>query len=349
MLEARNYQERIHKKSLEYISQRICSKSNKTATLLLESPTGSGKTVMGQRLAKEYACDYEIVWMAHRTELRKQAEKTNEKFFGIECFNTISMFDKTPERFSGKKVLLVIDECQHSPANSALNIVNSIQPRIIIGLTATPYRTDRAKLLFEKVIKDAGIRQLIREGYLAPFDHWMANFEWTPQNVAEMYMKGNWGPSVSYFHRISDAEEMTKILEKNGFKAATITGTSTREEILDAFDKGEINHLSNCEVLTEGFDAPKLKSVFIRPGSRGPTIQMAGRVLRKHESTPITNIVQNIDTKFAFTKHANAHKQLVQTEGKWQSIDKKDIEPIVRQVKIAKSQIRSSLPNLLRQ
>ena len=48
--EKRDYQERIHEKALEYLNQ---ANSAIVKTLLIESPTGSGKTVMGLRLAKE--------------------------------------------------------------------------------------------------------------------------------------------------------------------------------------------------------------------------------------------------------------------------------------------------------
>ena len=42
----------------------------------------------------------------------------------------------------------------------------------------------------------------------------------------------------------------------------------------------------NCVVLIEGFDCPELRTVFCRPSCKGVTIQMCGRVLRKHPNPP---------------------------------------------------------------
>ena len=46
---------------------------------------------------------------------------------------------------------------------------NAIKPKVVIGLSATPFRTDRMRLPFSKIIKDAGIRALIDGGWLAQF------------------------------------------------------------------------------------------------------------------------------------------------------------------------------------
>jgi superfamily II DNA or RNA helicase len=50
--------------------------------------------------------------------------------------------------------------------------------------------------------------------------------------------------------------------------------------------------LANCMVLTEGFDEPTLQTVWVRRSGRGPTIQMAGRALRKCPGMAAKQIVQ---------------------------------------------------------
>lgn len=360
-IEKRPYQERIFDKALNYLKDFYKRKESgevkpdASATLLIESPTGSGKTIMAQALLKALSIGflndkkYHTLWIAHRRELLRQANKTNSDIFNIDNFDTMSMFDRHSDRFRNQKQILLIDEAQHDPAASSASIHSAVQPEIIIGLTATPYRVDRAKLCFEKVIKDAGIHQLIREGWLSPYHQHMMEGKWTPANVARIFMQkpDEWGPSVSYFLRIEDAIEMADRLKAEGIKAEAIIGSSDRDDILEAFHAGEIQHLSNCMVLTEGFDAPKLKTAFVRASCKGPTVQMAGRAFRKHPSKQFVNIVQNEFTKYPFTRHAHAEMQYVEEGGRWKHIGVKDIEPIISRNRIKRVQVKIELPEYL--
>lgn len=350
-LETRDYQLRIFNKTIDHLKEHNRKKKSgevkkdSPATVMIQSPTGSGKTIMGQAVLKALSegiidgIKYNSLWMAHRRELLNQANKTNESVFEIPDFQTISMFDKNAERFFGEYKVIVIDEAQHDASTSAATIHNKIKPDIIIGLTATPYRTDKAQLCFQKVIQDAGIRQLIREGWLAPFKYMIMDGAWTPENVARVYMQqpDEWGPSVSYFLTVDEAKEMARLLQKRGIRAEAILGNTPRDEILEAFERGEIQHLTNCMVLTEGFDAPQLKTAFVRPSSKGPTVQMAGRAFRKHPSTPFVNIVQNHETRYAFTKHAEAIEQWLEyPDGGWRALDDKTLLPVVKQMILRK-------------
>lgn len=87
------------------------------------------------------------------------------------------------------------------------------------------------------------------------------------------------GPSVR------DAECMAFLLRQQGIAAAVISGTTrdvTRRQVINDFKAGEIRVLCNCEVLTTGFDAPRVTHVVIaRPTvSRVLYEQIVGRGLR---------------------------------------------------------------------
>lgn len=345
-LESRPYQDRIHDKGIEYFKK---SSNGLTKSLLIESPTGSGKTIMGIRLCKYFEEQgLKIGWVAHRRELLHQAEKSNKDFFGLNDIKFISLFNRKPEQFADRDVI-VIDECQHDASKSAQILHDSIRPSHIIGLTATPYRTDRAQLCFQKVIKDAGIHQLIREGFLAEFNQWITNNEWTPENVCKTYMERpeEWGKSVIYFLTRDDARECAKMLNAEGIPTGCITGDSPRESLLHAFETGELSVLTNVAVLTEGFDCPNLKTVFVRPSSRGPTVQMAGRVFRKHPDISSVNVVQSSNTKFPFTRHARPRERYVETNNGWRCISSKNLEKIFREQILKISQVKVELPKFL--
>ena len=139
------------------------------SSILVESPTGSGKTIMGLAIARwmQQKLGMRVGWTAMRRNLLAQAAAENGRGFGV-GLKLISMFDKHPPQVD----LLIVDEAQHDGALSMANMHSIIKPKKILGLSATPYRTDRFKLCFEQSIRDAGIHALIQDGYLSPYHHY---------------------------------------------------------------------------------------------------------------------------------------------------------------------------------
>jgi superfamily II DNA or RNA helicase len=198
---------------------------------------------------------------------------------------------------------------------------NVIQPKWILGLTATPFRTDRVKLCFDKVVKDAGIHQLIQDEYLSRYDHYTIP-KWDVPQLADFYCAEpeRWGKSIFFFHTLGECFALNQLLQSRGIISDVITGSSDRDAQLAAFRNGEIQVLVNCMVLTEGFDDPSLQTVWIRPSAKGPTIQMAGRALRKYESIPAKQIVQCNQTPHPFPKTAMCRQQYLWQSGEWRSL-----------------------------
>ena len=148
-VQARDYQQRIIQSAVKMFAGRYVSQTSQMAppasSVLIESPTGSGKTVMGLATAKliQRATGARVGWVAMRRNLLSQAQAENEKRrFGVNM-STISMFDKQPPQVD----LLVVDEAQHDAATSMANLHSIVRPKWTLGLSATPYRTDRIKLL----------------------------------------------------------------------------------------------------------------------------------------------------------------------------------------------------------
>src|SRR5262249_53445964 len=128
--------------------------------------------------------------------------------------------------------------------------------------------------------------------------------------------------------------------------------SSDREAQLAAFRDGRLDVLSNCMMLSEGFDCPELKTVFCRPSCKGVTVQMAGRVLRKHPALPFKQIVQCQKTPWPFlrTAAAAAAVQYTGVSGDWRSLQ---VNPFIDQVNgralQAVAQINIELPKFLTQ
>lgn len=321
-LEARPYQQRIIEKTVGLLSdglRRPDGQMRDVDAVLIESPTGSGKTVMGlwcaMKLQQKYG--YRVGWCAMRRNLLSQAaEENRRRGFGVDMV-TISMFDKHPPAVD----LLVVDEAQHDAAASMANLHGALKPKKIIGLTATPFRTDRLKLCFDQVVKDANIQSLIRAGYLSQYRHFTLP-AYTPASVAERFLaeQRRWGRTLIFFFRLEECRRCCALLTAAGIRAEVVTASSNRERQLARFEAGELDVLLSMAILTEGFDCPSLETVFCRPSSRGPTIQMAGRVLRKHPDLPVKQIVQCVNTRYPITRTATAAEQYLWSEDGWRSL-----------------------------
>lgn len=347
----RPYQMRIATKAIQAMLAQHADPfdefAGSSASVLIESPTGSGKTVMGLAIAQWMQKHYglSIGWVAMRRNLLKQAQEENiARGFDVKL-ELISMFDKDPPKVD----MLIVDEAQHDAAMSMANLHCTIRPEFILGLTATPFRGDRVKLCFDHVIRDAGIHQLIQDGYLSQYHHFTIP-EYTPGAVAEMYASDTerWGKTIVFFHRHDQCVDCQEQLSLRGIRSEIVTAKSDRDRQLADFLAGRIDVLINMNILTEGFDCPDLKTVFCRPSSKACTIQMCGRVFRRHADHPFKQVVQCQSTPHPILKTAAAGEQYVWSGDRWNSLKmNRHIEAISTRSRrlIAGTQVR--LPKLV--
>ena len=334
-IEPRDYQTRIVRQITDMFDGKHHTKDGALTpsirSIMVESPTGSGKTVIGMMAAKiiqeKSTVPLGICWVAMRRNLLAQASRENiEKGFNLRNIHFTSMFDKLAQetvkfKTSGHQILLVIDECHHDATSSMSHLYNIIQPNYVLGLSATPYRTDKMALCFEKVIKDAGIHQLISAGYLSKFDHYTID-SWEPKTVVERFIAEpkRWGKSVMFFKNLNQCYLAAQLLSSKGYLSEVVTGSSDTESQLKMFSAGKVQILINCMKLTEGFDCPSIKTVWVRDSGKGTTTQMAGRVFRIHKSTPIKQVVQGVNTAHPITKTASARMQYRWQQDRWISL-----------------------------
>jgi superfamily II DNA or RNA helicase len=312
-IEARDYQVRIVQRTLKAIADGH-------RNVLIESATGSGKTVIGHLIARELnrLHGWTVGWTAMRRHLVAQAAEENARRFGLGCVRYFSTFDSEPP--AGIDVLFD-DEAHHSASETSVTLYRRLAPKVTVGLSATPVRTDRMRLCFSKVVRDAGIRALIDGGWLAPFHHYTAESEWTPHGVARLYLSDplRWGRSVVFLRTVEECNGFARLLAAGGVRCEVVHGSSEQEAQLAAFRAGAVDVLANVAVLTEGFDACDLRTAFVRPASAGPTLQMAGRALRRHPEKAFAQVVQCTAADWPFTKAASAERKFVQERegGPW--------------------------------
>lgn len=100
---------------------------------------------------------------------------------------------------------------------------------------------------------------------------------------------------------VQHAKDMAAAFREEGIPAAAVTGetpTEERRELLQRFKRGEVQVLTNCMVLTEGFDEPSIEVIVMaRPTqSAGLYMQMLGRGTRLYsgkEHLAVFDLVDN--------------------------------------------------------
>lgn len=339
-LQQRDYQDRVVSKVIGFFDAG-------DSTVMIESPTGSGKTIMALRVLKHFEekHGFRANWVAIRRNLLRQVENANERFFGIRSLAPVSMFSKNPPQAD----ITVVDEAQHDAASSCIHVHEVSKSRFILGMSATPYRTDTLKLAFKRVVRDAGIHRLILEGWLCPYHHWSLE-EWTPASVAATYLRerDRWGKSVAFFHTTEQCREFASHLAQGGCHCEVVTATTDRYAQLDAFDAGEFDIVANVAILNEGFDCPDLQTVFVRDASKLPTVQMAGRGFRTHPGKTHCNIVQSKDTRWPFTRTARPQRAYALRNEQWFALENSEaVEQTARQMAMKVAALDVRIPDFL--
>ncbi|MSR70424.1 MAG: helicase [Phycisphaerales bacterium] len=317
------------------------------ASVMTVVPTGAGKTHVALATAAvlQREAGLSVGWCAPRRDLLHQAQQENRKFrFDIDL-TLISLFQRNPPQVD----LLIMDEAHRDACMTAATLNSIARPTYILGLTATPYRLDRARLCYSHVLKRCSIQSLQDDGFLSPYRH-VAIDSWDPTDIAKTWItsRHRFGKTLIFFHTHAQASRCTLLLRRAGVRVELVSGESDRERQIKAFGDGKLDVLVAMACLTEGFNDPTLATVFCRPASRGLTVQMGGRAFRLDPKTPVKTIVQHRDTHLPFTRIAKPIEQFILSQGIWRSIGAtRELDSIIARMRLVAAQTTVSLPRLI--
>ncbi len=208
--------------------------------------------------------------------------------------------------------LVIFDECHHNLSRTQHDLIKNYEGSVVLGLTATPCRTDGRGLgiLYQEMICAPSIPELTKAGYLVPVIHFAPSkpdLEGLKVRAGDYVEEGlvdrldkpsligdiveNWAricpdrQTVVFAVGVKHSIHIRDRFRHAGISAEHIDGStpkSERDEILKRLASGEVQVVTNCMVLTEGWDCPPVSCcVLARPTkSLGLYIQMAGRILR---------------------------------------------------------------------
>lgn len=317
----RDYQQSLASEVVQALEAPLPGRASRAivSSALVIVPTGGGKTHLALSVAKVLQDDlgYRIGWCATRRELLRQAAEENRRFnFGVDL-RLVSLFDRSPPECD----VLLMDEAHHDACATAASLTAAVKPAFVIGLTATPYRTDRARLSYNHVLRRCSIQSLQDNGYLSQYRHVVIE-SWEPSKVASAWIadRDRFGKSVIFFRTEAEGRECLRVLRAARVACDLVGGATNREQQLADFAADKLELLIAMGCLTEGFNDPSLETVFVRPASRGPTVQMAGRVFRLHSGVPVKTVVQSQRTPMTMSRIARPREQYLVLDGVWRSI-----------------------------
>lgn len=316
-------------KALEKLQQ-----DNKHKALLI-SATGTGKTYLSAFAVKK-ANPKRLLFLAHREQILKQACKTftqiipdiqygilsanHKDFHKPYLFATINMLSKeenltqfTPTHFD----YIIIDETHRAGASSYLKILNYFQPQFLLGMTATPERTDGFDIyqLFDhNIAYEIRLNQAMQENLLCPF-HYFGITDITVDNQeindnstfndlttdarvthiinqSQYYgFSGERLRGLIFCSQIEEAQILSQKFNERGFNTISLSGKDSQETRTNAIHKLEqkerstgLDYIFTVDIMNEGIDIPAINQIIMLRPTKSAIIfvQQLGRGLRKY-------------------------------------------------------------------
>ena len=304
---------------------------------LIVAATGTGKTVISaldyKRFRKNHAgkpC--RLLFVAHREEILKQSiytfrailkdanfgemfvgssrpESLDHLFISIQTINSQDFTGKTTPDFYD---YIVVDEFHHAAAPTYQKLLEYYQPKILLGLTATPERMDGKSILGyfnNRTAAEIRLPEAIDRKLLCPFQYFgvtdtvdLDQLRWTAGGydknelsnlytfsglVAEKRADHVISNVLKYVADIDDvkglgfcvsvahAEFMCRYFNDHGIPSIFLTGGSPDEERRNAKGRlvsGEIRFIFVVDIYNEGVDIPEVNTILFLRPTESLTI-----------------------------------------------------------------------------
>ena len=310
---------------------------------LIVAATGTGKTVVA---ALDYRglCNAEsgerpsLLFVAHRKEILQQSLRTYREVLTDGAFGEFYVAGARPERwrhvFASVQSLnsygiqniprdaynvVVIDEFHHAEAATYRRILDHLKPKELLGLTATPERTDGVDVrsFFDgRTAAELRLWEALGADLLCPFHYFgiadgtdLRGVQWSRGRYDEAELSnvytGNDARAAIVLKQLRDkvtdvsqmralgfcvsvahAEYMARVCEEAGISARAVSGSTSaveRERALVDLSERRVNVLFAADLFNEGLDLPGVDTVlFLRPTESATIfLQQLGRGLRR--------------------------------------------------------------------
>ncbi len=310
---------------------------------LIVAATGTGKTVISAfdfKRFKQKEGTVKLLFVAHRKEILQQAQATFQGILKDNNFGNLWVDGIEPEKYDclfasvqtlNKRIdslalsskyfdFIIIDEVHHISASSYRPILKKFEPKVLLGLTATPERMDGEDILkdfCDTIAAEIRLPEALNRKLLCPFQYFgisdsvdLSKVQWVngrylPSELSRIYTQndrrvGEVIYNVNKYLRDSHdvralcfcvtqehAEFMAEKFVLAGYSADYLVSSRNhlRDELRARFLSKTINYLFVVDIFNEGVDIPDIDTVlFLRPTeSLTVFLQQLGRGLRLAE------------------------------------------------------------------
>ena len=299
---------------------------------LVVSATGTGKTVIAaldyHRLRRDHNelanGPYRLLFVAHRQEILRQARRTFREversgqfgelyvdgerpdswdyvFASVQGLQTLDLSTLDPTYFN----MVIVDEFHHSAAPTYRRLLEHFDPDELLGLTATPERTDGLEreildtFFAGRFAAELRLWDAIDEGMLCPFQYFgvhddvdLSKLQWSRgrydanalanlytgndartakvlSSLREIVTDPHAMRALGFCVSVAHAEYMAAKFNEAGIPAKAVSGSTPSDERATALEQlraGEINCVFAVDLFNEGVDIPTIDTVlFLRP------------------------------------------------------------------------------------
>ncbi len=317
---------------------------------LVVAATGTGKTWIAafdfKRLREQGEC-HSLLFVAHRDEILLQSQQVfqlvlrepgfGERLVGGErpragrqVFASVqSLANRIDEIDPDDFDVVIVDEFHHAAAASYERMLSRLQPKVLLGLTATPERTDGQSVLRwfdDRIASESRLWDALDQGLLCPFHYFGVNdgtdlsavrFErgrYVPgelenvftgdhvralrirQAVEEFVTDPHQMRALGFCAGINHAHFMAKQFSGFGYPAMALDAGTPRDDrrtALARLRRGELRAIFAVDLFNEGVDIPEVDTVLMLRPTESATVflQQLGRGLRWAEGKRVLTVL----------------------------------------------------------
>ncbi len=325
-------------------------KSGKVKALLI-SATGTGKTYLSAFDIKNVNAK-SVLFIVHRLNIAKNALESYKRLFGQSrtygifsgdkkdvnsdfIFTTVQTISKSEnlELFKSDRFeYIVLDETHRAAAPTYKKILEYFNPNFLLGMTATPERSDGLdvfKIFNYNIAYEIRLQKALEENILCPFHYY---------GISEINLDGKLLDEFSDFNKLISDQRVQHIIDKSkfygtdsgfikglifcstnaesealsdklnakGFKTIALSGENSEDEREDAISKLEaskLDYILTVDIFNEGIDIPSVNQILLLRPTQSAIIfvQQLGRGLRKHfekEYLTVIDFIGNYKNNF---------------------------------------------------
>jgi superfamily II DNA or RNA helicase len=326
-----------------------------------QSGYSAGLVVLATGLGKTWLSAFDtdapefrrVLFVAHREEILKQSQATfraatrdghfgellvgghkptrgQHVFASIQSLHEKRLESLRPDAYD----VVIVDEFHHAEGKTYRDLLQHLKPRVLLGLTATPERTDGKSILgwFDgRIAAELRLWDALDLGLLSPFQYFgvhdqtdLSLIEWrsgrydvtalervyTADDVrATAVLRAIHAKvrdaramrALGFCVSVRHAEYMAAFCSRKGLPALAVTGETPgprRDDALRRLRAGEVNVLFTVDLFNEGLDVPAVDTVLLLRPTESATIflQQLGRGLRLAEDKECLTVLDFIGT-----------------------------------------------------